>query len=225
MVWPDTPAYEQIDQWPDTEAKNKAYAALKALSELDSEKFGASHDEDEDVPYLRFSPEAQEIFNSWRDEFEPKYRGGTVPPALESHFMKYRSLFASLALVFEALEFVSGKSEGGSVGERSALRAAAWCEYLESHAIRLYNPLLSAPMYAAQDLLEHIDAGDVPHKSKVRDVWHKNWSGLDTPDAIREALQVLEEHGWVRVKKIKPAGGGRPAEQIYLHPDLRGTEA
>jgi hypothetical protein len=173
---------------------------------------------------VRFTEEAQAIFDEWRDEFEPRIRTGEYPAAVEAHFLKYRSLFASLALIFEVLRYVShrdGDKPRGAVESTSAMRAAVWCEYLESHAMRLYHPALMAPVMAAASLLEHIEAGDVTHGVRTRDIWRKGWQSLATANDLREAVEVLEEHGWVRRKTVKPAGGGRPSEQLHIHPALR----
>ncbi len=124
LVWPDPRGYDPVDRWPDGEAKNRAYDVFRGLASLDAEAFGAHTAEEEEVPYVRFSREAQEVFDSWRSEFEPRFRSeaGEYPAAVESHFMKYRSLFASLALIFEAVDFVGGKSQGpcGWRGQRAA---------------------------------------------------------------------------------------------------------
>lgn len=220
-VWPDIRGYQPSDQWPDAQAKDRAYRVFKGLTELDAKEFGAVQEEDE-VPYVRFSPQAQEVFDAWRTEFEPRFRTGEYPAAVESHFLKYRSLFASLALIFEAIEFVDGKSEGGSVSSSSALRAAAWCEYLESHAMRLYHPILTAPTAAAETLLEHIEAGDVAHEAKLRSIYNNGWQGLGTREEVAGAVAILEEYGWVRKVEVKPPGRGRPSEVLHLHPDMRG---
>ena len=60
--------------------------------------------------------------------------------------MKYRSLFAALALIFEVVDYVGNESSGKSVGKSSAVRAAAWCGYLESHARRVYSPMTDTPL-------------------------------------------------------------------------------
>jgi hypothetical protein len=135
--------------------------------------------------------------------------------------LKYRSLFASLALIFEAIDFVSGVSEGGEIREENALRAAAWCSYLEGHVIRVYSPLLDTPERSALMLLEHLRRGDVRHGAKVRDIYRKQWTGLLTPVSVSEALGILEIHGWVRVTKVQKSARGRPSEIVHLHPDLR----
>jgi hypothetical protein len=235
LVWPDTRPYGRVDEPPDPETKGAVFKIFKALSTFDAMEFGAKLDafapadpegktEPEGVPYVRFTEEAQAIFDEWRDEFEPRIRSGAYPAAVEAHFLKYRSLFASLALIFEVLEYVSRRDKGrakGAVGAASAMRAAVWCEYLESHAMRLYHPALMAPVMAAAALLDHIEAGDVTHGMKTRDIWRKGWQGLATADDLRQAVEVLEDHGWVRRKSVKPAGGGRPSEQLHVHPSLR----
>jgi hypothetical protein len=135
--------------------------------------------------------------------------------------LKYRSLFASLALIFEAIDFVAGVSEGGEVSESNALRAAGWCSYLETHVHRVYSPLMDTPERRAQVLLHHIQVGDVRHGSKVREVQRKGWPGLSTAQDLGEALDILESLGWVRRVTVKAPGKGRGSEQVHLHPELR----
>jgi hypothetical protein len=235
LVWPDARPYSRVDEPPDPETRDAVFKIFKALSTFDAKEFGAKFDtfeptdpegeaEPEGVPYVRFTEGAQAIFDEWRDEFEPRIRSGAYPAAVEAHFLKYRSLFASLALIFEVLRYVSHRDEGrdkGAVGVTSAMRAAVWCEYLESHAMRLYHPALMAPVMAAAALLDHIEAGDVPHGMKTRDIWRKGWQGLATADDLRGAVEILEEHGCVRRETVKPAGGGRPSEQLHIHPSSR----
>ncbi len=221
LVYPDLRGYDPVDRWPDLEAKNRAYEVFKGLANLDAEAFGAVAEGEGEVPYVRFDAGAQELFDDWRSEFEPRLRSGDLPAAIESHFMKYRSLFASLALVFEAVDFVDGKSRGRAVGKSSVVRAWAWCIYLENHAMRVYSPMIGSPLKAAADLLERIQAGDVEHGAKTREIWRKGWSGMSSAEELASVIGVLEEHGWVRRKKVKPTGPGRPSERLYLHPELR----
>ena len=223
LVYPDLRGYAPVDRWPDLEAKNRAYDVFKNLASFDAEAFGAVADDGE-VPYVRFDHEAQEVFDGWRAEFEPRFRDGEYPAAIESHFMKYRSLFASLALIFEVVEFADDASKasvGKAVRKTSALRAAAWCEYLESHATRVYSPTFDVATVAAKTLLDRIEAGDVDHGATVRDIYNHQWSGLATREEASAAIEVLEEHGWARRATVKPKGGGRPSEVIHVHPELR----
>ena len=220
LVYPDQKDYEPSDARPNAKARNRAYEIMEKLATLDAEEFGARREDDE-VPGIRFSEDAQNVFDAWRSEVEPRYRTGEYPEAIESHMLKYRSLFASLALIFEAVDFVAGASEGGSISEENALRAAGWCSYLETHVLRVYYPLLDTPGRRAQTLLGHLRMGDVKHGMKTREIWRKGWPGLQSAEDLREALEILEGLGWVRRFTIKPFGGGRPSERLHLHPDLR----
>jgi hypothetical protein len=127
-----------VDRWPDVEAKNRAYEVFRRLDALNPEDFGASGEDEEGIPAVRFTEDAQDIFDQWWDELEVGLRSTELPPALESHLAKYRSLMPSLALIFQLIEFVDGSGDGGAVGLRAALQAVAWCEYLKTHASRLY---------------------------------------------------------------------------------------
>ena len=221
IVFPDMKGFDPTDIKPNAEARNRAYGVFQKLASLKAEEFGATQDHEDEVPCVRFSEEAQQIFDAWRAEVEPRYRSSAYPAAIESHMLKYRSLFASLALIFEAVDFVGGVSEGGVVSEENALRAAAWCSYLESHVLRVYSPLLDTPERRAQKLLEHLHVGDVRHGAKVRDIYRKQWTGLLTRESVAEALEILSAHGWVRITKVQKSSKGRPSEIVYLHPDLR----
>jgi Protein of unknown function (DUF3987) len=183
---------------------------------LDAEPSG---EEEEAIPAVRFTDEAQEVFDQWRDELEVKLRTAELPPALESHLAKYRSLMPSLALISQLIEFVDGIGEGGDVGIRPALQAAAWCEYLETHAARLYSSAQNPAMEGARALLEHFRKGDVSDGDTTRSVYRKHWAKLSTPDEVNSACNVLEEFGWLRVEAVKTSG--RSTTKLRLHPTLR----
>ena len=142
-----------------------------------------------------------------------------LPTALESHLAKYRSLMPSLALVFHLIEYVGGTNEGGSVGLRSALQAAAWCEYLETHAARLYSSAENPAMESARALLERIRNGDVGDGDSTRSVYRRHWAKLSAPEEVSGACTVLEEFGWLRVEAVKTSG--RSTTRLRLHPTLR----
>jgi hypothetical protein len=220
LVWPDpSPSWRNVDRWPDTEAKNRAYEIFKRLDSLDPEDFGTGGHDEEGIPAVRFTDEAQEVFDRWRDELEDRLRTAELPPALESHLAKYRSLMPSLALIFHLIEYVDGAGEGGAVGLRCALQAAAWCEYLESHARRLYASAENPAMEGARALLGRIRKGDVSDGDSSRSIYRRHWAKLSTPEEANGACGVLEEFGWLRVEAIKTSG--RSTTRLRLHPTLR----
>jgi hypothetical protein len=220
LVWPDpSPSWRNVDRWPDTEAKNRAYEIFRQLDALDPEDFEASHEDEEGISAVRFTDEAQEVFDQWRDELEGRLRTTELPLALESHLAKYRSLMPSLALIFHLIEYVDGAGEGGAVGLRCALQAAAWCEYLESHARRPYASAENPAMEGARALLDRIHNGDVSDGDSTRSVYRKHWAKLSAPEEVSGACTVLEEFGWLRVEVAKTSG--RSTTRLRLHPTLR----
>ena len=220
LVWPDTlTEWHNVDRWPDAETKGRAYEVFKNLDALTAEDFGASSEDEEDIPDVRFTSEAQDVFDQWRDELETTLRSEELVPALEAHLAKYRSLMPSLALLFHLMDYVDGTADGGVVGTEAALRAAAWCEYLRTHAERLYSSSQNPAMEAARALLEHIRKGEVKDGSPVREIYRKQWAKLSSPDTVYKAAEVLEEFGWLRVEATKT--GGRSTKKVHLHPTLR----
>jgi hypothetical protein len=220
LVWPDpNPTWKNVDRWPDVEAKNRAYEVFRRLDALNPEDFGASGEDEEGIPAVRFTGDAQEIFDQWRDELEVRLRSTELPPALESHLAKYRSLMPSLALIFQLIEFVDGSGDGGAVGLRAALQAAAWCKYLETHARRLYSSAENPAIEGARVLLERIRKGEVSDGDSTRSVYRKHWTKLSTPEEVNGACSVLEEFGWLRVETAKTSG--RSTTRLRLHSTLR----
>jgi len=220
LVWPDPPAsWRNVDRWPDTEAKNRAYEVYRRLDALNPEDFVDGGEDEEGILTVRFTEDAQDVFDRWRDDLEVRLRTEELPPALESHLAKYRSLMPSLALIFHLIEYVDGTAEGGAVGLKSALQAAAWCEYLETHARRLYASSENPAMEGARALLDHIRNGDVQDGDSTRSVYRKHWAKLSTPEEVSSACAVLEEFGWLRVEAVKT--DGRSATRLRLHPSIR----
>src|SRR3712207_8351047 len=63
-------SWRNVDRWPDSTAKNRAYAVYEALDALPPEEFGATAEDEGRIPAVRFAPDAQEVFDRWRDELE-----------------------------------------------------------------------------------------------------------------------------------------------------------
>jgi len=231
IVWPDRMRpYRQISGWPNKEAKARARDVAAKLDSLDPAALGAECDDFESpahqVPYLRFDPEAQCLFDAWRLELETRLRSPELErtPAFCSHISKYRKLMPALALLFDLMERVAGmRSLAGGVGLRAAQLAAAWCDFLEAHARKIYSRELHPERSAAHLLVEKIKAGAIKHEDSVRDLYRPQWAGLKTPEVVWAGLRELEGLGWLRIVEgvSKGTGGRPPSDVIHLHPDLR----
>ncbi len=53
----------------------------------------------------------------------------------------------------------------------------------------------------------------------IRDIYRKGWSGLNNAQLVKDATEVLEEYGWLRVRDTKTEGA--TSYTIELHPDLK----
>ena len=212
LVWPDVSRnWQLIDRPPDREAEERAAKVFETLTELSADE----------PRRLAFSAEAQELFFAWLAELESRVRGDELHPALVSHLAKYRSLMPALALLFQLSDWAAGKCDEDSIPLRHAQQAAAWCEYLESHARRVYSCIVTPELRAAQTLGEKIKGRALGDVFAVREVYLKGWSGLGSPERVLHALDVLEDAGWVRPEAPKPgAQGGRPPLRYRANPKV-----
>ncbi len=132
-------------------------------------------------------------------------RGDELHPALISHLSKYKSLMPSLALLFELADRASSEGFDGSslmassnfVSLQHAKQAAEFCDYLESHALRVYSCVVTPQLRSAQELADKIKKRKMGTDGffSCRDVYLKGWTGLDTPEAVRQAVDVLRDAG------------------------------
>jgi len=218
IVWPDvTGAWRNVDRWPDSAAKKRAHAAIDRLDALYPTALGARQDEGEPIPCLRFSDAGQTVFDEWRAALEARLRTGDMAPTLEAHLAKFRSLLPSLALLFHLLD----AADGGPVSEAATLRAAAWCDYLESHAQRLYSSALDPALDAARELDRHLLRGDLSDPFTARDVYRHCWRLLDRNGTV-QALEYLADAG--RIAGREADTGGRSSVEWRLNPTLRRVE-
>lgn len=228
-VYPDPlPNWKYIDQYPDKEAKAKAYRIFEQLATFDP-FFLACADEYEEQPYMRFSPDAQPMFKEWLEELETKIRNNDLPPLLEEHFGKYRSLVPSLALIFHLIDYASltadenAKIEGCKQGvSADALRKAIrFTEYLESHAKRIYSTMSDSGQQAAYQLSKQIADGKLSDGFTVRDVQRKGWHLLTDNQAINEAVKTLVSVEWLTEYQPELTGGRPPAMQYFINPKTK----
>lgn len=148
LVWPDAPReWYLVDRAPNSSALAMGESVFFGLVKL-------SH---EDPVRMCFAPDAQELFFSWWAELEGKIRGESgLSPAMVAHLSKYRSLMPTLALLFELADSVassSGISEDKTVTLVHARQAAAFCDYLESHAHRCTSALRPVKLVRPATLL------------------------------------------------------------------------
>jgi len=152
---PDTTGdWIYVDRPPNAAAEQQAARVYRTLVELDAEN----------PAQFRFAADAQELFIDWLTALEMKIRADDLHPALVSHLSKYRSLMPSLALLFELADLAGSEGFEGSsrrvsenfVSLEHTRQAAAFCDYLESQAGRVYSCLVTPQLRAARELADKI---------------------------------------------------------------------
>jgi hypothetical protein len=210
LVYPDISSeWHYVDRPPAANAFLDAQETYNRLVQLDAAQ----------PLRLRFDPASQDLFVDWLTDLESKLRRVELHPALISHLAKYRKLMPSLALLFEL-------ADGGlsTVSLAHARQAAAFCEYLESHARRIYSMIISPERQAAAELGRHLATGWKCSEGifAVRDVYRNEWRDLGTPEAVRRALPFLHDAGWIMPAEAETRPGeGRPSEMWLINPKLQ----
>jgi putative DNA primase/helicase len=218
LVWPDHPlGWRYVDRAPNAAAEEQAARIFRRLVELDAEHQAR----------FTFAADAQALFVEWLEDLEVRIRADDLHPALVSHLAKYRSLMPALALLFELADRASGEGFDASmlasvrtdVSVEHAKQAAAWCDYLESHARRMYSCIVTPQRRAAQELAQKVKGRKLEPIFSLRDVYLKGWSGLETPDVVKSAAEVLQDAGWLRDVSPEPGPlGGRRSNRYEVNP-------
>jgi hypothetical protein len=228
LVYPDEiKEVRLIDRQANIAAETRVHRLFDRLEELTPAQLGIGDPGDGRVPVLHFSSDAQELFNTWLHSWESRLRQHDDPPALESHFTKYRKLVPSLALLFYLCEFAEfGTVATATINRDSTALAVRWAEYLESHARRVYALPESDETTAAEVLLAKLQSGKLSSPFTARQVERKKWSGLTLGETVKAAIRSLELHGWI-VEEVEKTGGRdlvryRAHETITAQPHAGG---
>lgn len=220
-VWPD-PSRDwcNVDRWPNTEARDRAYEMFVQLNGLDPVSVGARSDDfDEDgIPFLRFTPEAQGAFDDWRGRLERTVRSHDEHPAVESHLAKYRSLIPSLALLIHLAD-----GQPGAVSWAALEKALGWAAYLESHARRLYSHATRGDVLSAKALAAKVLANELPDGFTLREVYRPGWTGLGNREMAKQAVDVLVDFGWL--VPLDEFTGGAPRIRHWVNPQSQNGKA
>lgn len=218
-VWPDEPkSWQLIDTKPNKAEKQRAFEIMKALAELDFLKYGAIQSEYDERPHFRFDDDGQAIFNEWLTALQTVKIQKEENPLMCEHFGKFRSLMPSLALIFHCIDIADGKATG-NVTAKAARLAVDWCQYLESHARRIYAMTESPEHEAAVRLAEKIKTKCLLSPFTTRLIQQKGWHGLKDKLEIESACNILIEENWLMMqRKPKPLMGRPPLPEYSINP-------
>ena len=216
MVYPDPVAWEWRDRYPVKGAREAVRDLFDRLAVFDPVQDGAApRDDFVKLPHFCFDDAAQDIFVEWCTELHTVHIANEQNPLMQQHFGKFEKLFCSIALILHL-----GEGSIGPVKATSALRAAAWCEYLSGHARRIYGLVEAAKVTTAHMVSRRLAEGKLDDGFTVRDMVRKQWSGVTTTMQAETALAILEENGHVQSQDgINTLG--RPTVRYYVNPQIK----
>ena len=224
LVYPDPRRWEWRDRSPDKAARDVAIAVFETLADFDPIAWGAAPADDfAKFPWFCFDDEAQAVFIEWSEDLHRQRMPNEDEPIVRQHLAKFDKLFPALALIFHLLD---GAADGvrGPVNKEAALRAAAWCEFLEAHARRCYGLLKDDGLRAAQALADKLERGALEDSFTLRDVRRNQWRNLTSDNAIEAALDWLEDEDWLQSESSGGTGpgSGRRTVRYRINPAIRG---
>ena len=138
----------------------------------------------------RFDEAAQEVFIEWSGDLHRAKLPAEEHPIIAQHLAKFDKLFPALALDPPPGRVRRHRAAGAGDAE-AALRAAAWCEYLEAHARRCYGLLCDDGLRRRKPWRTKVRQGKLSDGFTARDVRRNQWRYLTGDEAVQAALDWL----------------------------------
>ena len=218
LVYPEPVKWEWRDRYPVQGAREAVRDLFERLAAFDPVQNGAQPANDfVKLPHFCFDPAAQELFIEWSTDLHLSRIAGEQNAMMAQHLGKFEKLFCAVALILHLAQDCTGP-----VSLETAMRAAAWCEYLEAHARRIYGLIDAAKVTAAKTIARQLSKGKLVDGFTARDVSKKGWAGIATSQQAEAALTILQEHGWLDSYDTEDLPG-RPTTRYYINPKIGGT--
>jgi hypothetical protein len=171
-----------------------------------------------------FNFSAHAFFKKWLTQLMRRLQSDGMSQHMKEHLSKYGALFGKLSLIFHIIEHAHTGSIPTKISKTIVIRAAAFCEYLEEHAKRMYGLKKTENnqvFNAAVTILRHI-AEDNFTCNTESDIIRKNWRNCKEASIVKEALILLEANNWLMLQESLPSKkGGKPTTKIILHPQIK----
>lgn len=230
LIYPDLAQWQYSDIKGDKDAKEAVFNLFKqldGLTEYELTKLGAKPIDDFNArPYFRFTVEAQQAYKAWSTQLNSQIIPKEEHTIIQEHLSKFGKLMPALALIFHLVDSVQLGVSVGGVSLNCVEMAIKWCDYLESHARRIYGMVLHSSTLKASALaiklkkLNHNEAWRLDGFT-ARDVHRKNWKGLTELNAVNEALELLVDYDWLNEQEIESTvRGGRPSKRYLINPKI-----
>jgi Protein of unknown function (DUF3987) len=228
LIYPDNPSWKLIDRKPDYNARKKVQNIIHNLVyaknsiDIENNLYNSNFDdlEQKQIPLFHFDEESQNAFYEWLTDLElNKMLNEDDHHLLIEHLSKYRKLMPALALLFHLIDLADGINNT-AISIKNTMMACAWCEYLESHARRIYALVTDIDSYAASVLSNKIQNNKLESGFTVRDVYRLKGL-LKEREIAQAACDELVAAGWLRESHIPPAKGQKGTTIYHINPKVR----
>lgn len=207
-VWPDSVPWAPFQKAVDPRLDEQIQQIYGWLDRLTVDEHGQPST-------LLFSSEAQVLFNEWQSYIQPRIRDPHIPEYQASHLNKFPSLITSIALILELIKGALIDAHPGEVSALSFRQAKLWCEYLETHAWKIYGSAQVPLPDHIKKIIDKIREGKLKDGFTVRDVYHgKHWTGLSDARQVQHVCDFGVDHGLLR--KVTESTQGKPIERYYI---------
>ncbi len=220
LVYPDpVKDWKLIDKSPDFDAKHTTQEVFQSLCDNDYISLGAEDYESEPRPYFTFDEDAQKLFYEWLHDLQlNKLDNPHEESLIVEHLSKYRKLMPALSLIFHLADCVCN-NKTGKVSLQATQHAIEWCEYLETHARRIYNMVLDSTAPSAARLAIRLQRKDLEDGFCVRDIYRKGWTYLSDKELAEAACDELVKLGWL-YESVVPLSGKRTRVTYLINPKI-----
>lgn len=230
LIYPDLAQWQYADIKGDKDAKEAVFNLFKqldGLGEHELTRLGAKPIDDFNArPYFRFTVEAQQSYKAWSTQLNSQVIPNEEHSIIQEHLSKFGKLMPALALIFHLIDLVQLGVSVGGVSLNCVEMAIKWCDYLESHARRIYGMVLHSATFKGSALAIKLKKLNSYESWRIngfsaRDVHRKNWKGLIELNAVNEALELLVDYGWLKEQEIESSiQGGRPSKRYLINPKI-----
>lgn len=134
---------------------------------------------------------------------------------------KKGNLPIELAPLQNAVDAIEQARVKGPVSLFSAKRAAAWCDFLEAHAKRIYGLVANPLDKAVSTLADKIKKGEIEDGFTSRELRRKQWRFLTDPDLAKTACDELVDARWLHAGETEPDWQQKRTIRYFINPKAK----
>ena len=221
FAYPDTNKRNEKPTPADFDAMQNGYGAVnrlcKTIADFDfkGNVVGANGDK---FQIVKFNRDAQAAVDEWNSDIEAEAKSLEIEDEpFSSYLYKLPKSCFAIALIFHCLEHINDVAFPDEITLETTLKAIAYTAILTTHAKRVFALGENQIFSLAQILIGKIKKGNLEQGFTAYEVKRKAWSGLKTPDTIKDVIGLLVDYGYLREFETEV---GRKTFKYFFHPSL-----